>query len=992
MQRVLEGRSARRFALLCGVLVCLVVGLAPAAGAAPNAVVSGTVTNGTDPVAGISVTVYGVVYGNVMGTATTDVNGAYSISVAAPSNVKVAFRDAAHSYADQWNGGAVSFAAAASVPLAGGGAATVPAVLGPYAGAIAGTVTDTGANPLADISVDVVNAFYGNTVASTTTAADGTYTVAGLVPTNYRVQFTDPYGQHPTRWNGLSATFALAPNVAVASGGTAVVDVALPGAGEVTGRVTNGGRPAAGMYVLVLDPVDDALVAGALTDANGYYTVSGVEAGQHKIGFLDPLVFSDPTHSLRPQLYPSLDVVNLTLAGALAAATFLTVPDGGQLHLDAALVGAQCSMAPGTSLAGLDLTGADLSGCDLTGSDLSGAVLEATRLYGATLSGADLSGVTGTGTDLSGADLTGAALAGASLIATDFTGANLTGATLSVTTVLTGPVWSDTTCPDGTNSDGNGNTCLGHLLITPNLTVDSTADVPDETPGDGRCDDGSGACTLRAAVMEANATAGPDVIYLQSSANYHLDRAGSGEDASVTGDLDVTDPVAIVGNDATIDASGLGDRVFEVPSSPPGALTASALTITGGSGVDAGGGIFAAGGLTLADVRVEGNTAGFGGGIEAFGPTSLTDVNVGLNTATGDATSGGDGGGLWLGGSSAELTRVNAYSNTALANVTTGDAGSGGGLTAWLDTLTVTDSSLGGNFVESGTGIAKGGGADLHIGTTATLTGVQTGDNTARIGISLAVAGGTVSIENSSLTSGAPIGVGTVSGLESNRTALTLTDTEVGISPSPDAIAVDATSHSAGYLHLLRSRVFGGAEGIVATGPVSIDSSAVTNALLNGVSHQVSGDLEILNSTIANNGSGGYGNGIDQFAGTATIRFSTIAGSPVGIEVLGGTVLLESSIVAHSAGVSPAACTAPVASAGNNVIDDTTCGSAAGDLVGVDPMLDALSYASGFTPVRRPLSGSPAIDLITAPCAVATDQVGVSRPQGAGCDAGAVEQ
>ena len=36
-------------------------------------------------------------------------------------------------------------------------------------------------------------------------------------------------------------------------------------------------------------------------------------------------------------------------------------------------------------------------------------------------------------------------------------GANLTGAD------LTGVHWYDTTCPDGTNSDNNGNTCVSNL-------------------------------------------------------------------------------------------------------------------------------------------------------------------------------------------------------------------------------------------------------------------------------------------------------------------------------------------------------------------------------------------------------------------------------------------------------------------------------------------------------------------------------------------------
>ena len=40
------------------------------------------------------------------------------------------------------------------------------------------------------------------------------------------------------------------------------------------------------------------------------------------------------------------------------------------------------------------------------------------------------------------------------------------------------------------------------------FTVNSIVDSPDAIPGDGICDDGSGVCSLRAAVMESNALGG----------------------------------------------------------------------------------------------------------------------------------------------------------------------------------------------------------------------------------------------------------------------------------------------------------------------------------------------------------------------------------------------------------------------------------------------------------------------------------------------------
>ena len=52
----------------------------------------------------------------------------------------------------------------------------------------------------------------------------------------------------------------------------------------------------------------------------------------------------------------------------------------------------------------------------------------------------------------------------------------------------------------------------GSLAAT--FTVTSTADAVDAKPGDGVCDDGSGNCTLRASIMEANALPGADTITL----------------------------------------------------------------------------------------------------------------------------------------------------------------------------------------------------------------------------------------------------------------------------------------------------------------------------------------------------------------------------------------------------------------------------------------------------------------------------------------------
>lgn len=119
------------------------------------------------------------------------------------------------------------------------------------------------------------------------------------------------------------------------------------------------------------------------------------------------------------------------------------------------LVGAglQGSNLSQTLLQGAFLDGVDLSGSNLTDADLAGPFLVAANLSAANLSDADLADAFLNRADLTGTNLTGTNLTGADLADVDLTGANLHGAT------LTGVVWSNTTCPDGTNSDADGGAC-----------------------------------------------------------------------------------------------------------------------------------------------------------------------------------------------------------------------------------------------------------------------------------------------------------------------------------------------------------------------------------------------------------------------------------------------------------------------------------------------------------------------------------------------------
>ena len=168
----------------------------------------------------------------------------------------------------------------------------------------------------------------------------------------------------------------------------------------------------------------------------------------------------------------------------------------------------------------------------------------------------------------------------------------------------------------------------GNTTWTVDNALTSFLDKADRNVGDGLALDVDGNATLRAAVMESNATLGDDVIVL-ASGTYTLTRSGRFEDESLFGDLDIKGKLTIRGVSAaaTIIDAALLDRVFQVFAGA--SLTLENLTVKGGEAFD-GGGIWNAGTLILNHVNVIRNEAyNQGGGI----------FNAGILTAVGSSIS-----------------------------------------------------------------------------------------------------------------------------------------------------------------------------------------------------------------------------------------------------------------------------------------------------------------------------------------------------------------
>lgn len=273
--------------------------------------------------------------------------------------------------------------------------------------------------------------------------------------------------------------------------------------------------------------------------------------------------------------------------------------------------------------------------------------------------------------------------------------------------------------------------------------VDSTLDETDTTPGDGVCaSTPSGDCTLRAAIQEANALAGPDVIKLTTGL-YILTIAGRSENDCAAGDLDITDSLTITGRGSknTFINGGKLDRVFHIRGSI--SVTITNITIQNGFATDDGygdvnnvngGGILneSASTLTLKGITISNNTASgdvnvSGGGIYNSGTLEITKSTLFNNAASG-GSEGLAGGAIYNAGT----TKV--ISSTISNNIVSGPKSGFGGAILNLGTgiLEIEQSTISNNIVSADGPYGQGGG--ISNGGTLTIMQSTISNNTAQGG------------------------------------------------------------------------------------------------------------------------------------------------------------------------------------------------------------------------------------------------------------------
>ncbi len=271
------------------------------------------------------------------------------------------------------------------------------------------------------------------------------------------------------------------------------------------------------------------------------------------------------------------------------------------------------------------------------------------------------------------------------------------------------------------------------------MTVNTSRDSYDWKPGDGLCSDSNGRCSLRAAVMEANAyTSDPvDYIYLNAG-TYELNRSGRERTVSHdrVGDLDIFGggAIEIIGQApremVIIEGQvGLESRLFDVKGD--GHLTLKSLTLTRGHGYS---------NWSTNPDPMGSYGSGFadtvhGGGVRNQGQLIIDDVIVTRNMAQ------GDGGGIH-----------SARGNVTISNsVISHNEGRSFGAGIYIEegSLRLTNTLVDNNWMLDFPGTLLGGGLAIFNATVVIEGSTFVGNRAFRDGGAIYIGLGDVTISNS---------------------------------------------------------------------------------------------------------------------------------------------------------------------------------------------------------------------------------------------------
>lgn len=267
----------------------------------------------------------------------------------------------------------------------------------------------------------------------------------------------------------------------------------------------------------------------------------------------------------------------------------------------------------------------------------------------------------------------------------------------------------------GSITGTSGNIFVSLAMCPSTLTINDLGDTTDNNPGNGVCNDGTGKCTLRAALVEANmlgtAPCSPLTINFSVTGTINLGAALPNLNHP---NLMINGPGANQLNVRRNVAAPF--RIFWISSGRTVALSGMSITNGNATGAD-GGGIYSSGHLTLTNCTLSGNqTDGEGGAVYATsnGSLTLTGCTLSGNTAQ-------QGGGLSSGAAVALVVNV---TNTTISGNTATLMGGGIDLSDPATTLNLLNVTLANNQAT-----ISGGGINQSAGTINLKNTLVSGNN-----------------------------------------------------------------------------------------------------------------------------------------------------------------------------------------------------------------------------------------------------------------------
>jgi len=260
--------------------------------------VSGTVTgpDGSTPLQGIEVTVFTPdetgLFRNYFWSTFTALDGTY----AAPANgsCRVTFRDPAKVHAKEAYDNVAHVDQGTTIQVEGEeNVGNINASLA-LAATISGTVTGPGGVSL--LSEIWVTAYGWNGtwlyMAETATDSSGNYTIQGLFPGTYRIEFRDwNNGYYSTEVYNDQPNLDLGTNLVVAAGSTTTgINASLTQGAEIRGNITQSGgtTPLHGIAAEAFMKEGGVWRSkGSGTSVSGAYSITGLAAGTYRVVFSD---------------------------------------------------------------------------------------------------------------------------------------------------------------------------------------------------------------------------------------------------------------------------------------------------------------------------------------------------------------------------------------------------------------------------------------------------------------------------------------------------------------------------------------------------------------------------------------------------------------------------------------------------------------------------------------------------------------------------------